>query len=68
MDRGQEVPQHGNEGLAALLRKLGGAQANNAGWPLFNGKYVTYFRFKKRGGHVGGFTMLTLGASLSAAP
>jgi hypothetical protein len=33
--------------LAALMRGLMGAQANDNGWPTFNGKYVEYPRFRK---------------------
>jgi hypothetical protein len=33
--------------LVSLLRNLGRAQADDAGRPLFNGKYVTYPQFKK---------------------
>jgi hypothetical protein len=33
--------------LAALLRGLGEAQANNSGWPVFEEKYVEYPKFKK---------------------
>jgi hypothetical protein len=36
----------GNE-LAALMQGLMGAQANDSGWPTFNGKYVEYPRFRK---------------------
>jgi hypothetical protein len=40
------APQVGGD-LATLLRNLGGAQANDAGWPLFNRKYMNYPRFRK---------------------
>jgi hypothetical protein len=30
-----------------LIRCLAGAQANDSGWPVFNGKYVEYPRFRK---------------------
>ncbi len=36
-----------NGGLVLLLKNLGGAQANDAGLPLFDRKYVTYPQFKK---------------------
>jgi hypothetical protein len=39
---------HGARGdVADLVRCLAGAQANNSGWPMFNGKYVEYPRFRK---------------------
>jgi hypothetical protein len=33
--------------LAVLMQGLIGAQANDSGWPMFNGKYVEYPRFRK---------------------
>ncbi len=33
--------------VADLVRRLAGAQANYSGWPIFNGKYVEYPRFRK---------------------
>jgi hypothetical protein len=33
--------------LAILMQGLMGAQANDSGWPMFNGKYVEYPRFRK---------------------
>jgi hypothetical protein len=55
--------------LMSLLRNPGGgAQANNMGWPLFNGKYITYPRFKKEWwfrGLTGTPTIPMEGASLS---
>jgi hypothetical protein len=30
-----------------LVRCLAGAQANDSGWPVFNGKYIEYPRFRK---------------------
>jgi hypothetical protein len=36
----------GNE-VTDLVRCLAGAQANDSGWPLFNGRYVEYPRFRK---------------------
>jgi hypothetical protein len=33
--------------LIELLRGLGEAQAKNAGWPCFDGKYVAYPRLRK---------------------
>jgi hypothetical protein len=35
--------------LAALLSNLGGAQVNDAGWPIFKGKYMEYPRSKMVG-------------------
>jgi hypothetical protein len=34
-------------GLIALLRGFGGAQVNDAGWPRFDYKCVTYPQFEK---------------------
>jgi hypothetical protein len=36
-----------NSEVADLIRCLTGAQANDSGWPVFNGRYVEYPRFKK---------------------
>jgi hypothetical protein len=33
--------------VADLIRCLTGAQANDIGWPVFNGRYVEYPRFRK---------------------
>ncbi len=33
--------------VADLVRCLAGAQANDIGWPVFNGRYVEYPRFRK---------------------
>ncbi len=33
--------------VADLVRCLAGAQANDNGWPVFNGRYVEYPRFRK---------------------
>jgi hypothetical protein len=33
--------------VADLVRCLAGAQANVSGWPIFNGKYMEYPRFRK---------------------
>jgi hypothetical protein len=33
--------------VADLFRCLTGAQANDSGWPVFNGRYVEYPRFRK---------------------
>ncbi len=33
--------------LATLLQSWGQLKANNSGWPVFDGKYVNYPRFKK---------------------
>jgi hypothetical protein len=33
--------------LAILMQGLMGAQANDSGWPTFNGKYMEYPRFRK---------------------
>jgi hypothetical protein len=33
--------------VADLVRSLAGAQANDIGWPVFNGRYVEYPRFRK---------------------
>ncbi len=30
-----------------MLRDLGGAKADDEGWPIFNGKYVEYPRFRR---------------------
>jgi hypothetical protein len=43
----EEAPPPCDSRLAALLRNLGGAQANDSGWPLFDRKYVGYPRFRK---------------------
>jgi hypothetical protein len=43
-----ERQPHGAGGkVADLVRCLAGAQANDSGWPTFNGKYVEYPRFRK---------------------
>jgi hypothetical protein len=39
--------QTGSADLATLLRGWGQLKANDSGWPVFNGKYVNYPRFKK---------------------
>jgi hypothetical protein len=36
----------GNE-VTDLVRCLAGAQANDGGWPIFNGRYVEYPQFRK---------------------
>ncbi len=38
----QRMPQLDNRGLAMLLKNLEEAQANDSGWPFFDGKYMTY--------------------------
>jgi hypothetical protein len=38
----QRMPQLDNRGLASLFKNLEEAQANDSGWPFFNGKYMTY--------------------------
>jgi hypothetical protein len=43
---GDEPTREEND-LAALPHNLGMVQANDAGWPTFEGKYVKYSRFKK---------------------
>ncbi len=44
--------------MATLLRDLGGAQANDAGWLLFIRNYVEYPRYEGSCGPTGGLTML----------
>jgi hypothetical protein len=44
-ERGMQAYE-GND-LAALLRDLGRAHANDAGWPLCKGKYVEYPGFRR---------------------
>ncbi len=39
--RNKRMPQPDDGGLVSLLRNLGGSQSNDAGWPIFNGNYVT---------------------------
>jgi hypothetical protein len=34
-------------GLMSVIRGLRGAQVNDAGWPRFDGKHVTYSCFRK---------------------
>jgi hypothetical protein len=38
----QRMHQPDNKGLALLLKNLEEAQANDSGWPFFNGKYMIY--------------------------
>ncbi len=45
--RGSVGLTHEESNLAALLSNLGEAQANDAGWPIFKGKYMEYPRSKK---------------------
>jgi hypothetical protein len=53
--RSEQVEEGGQAGgslvrsvhLASLLRGWGQLRANNSGWPVFDGKYVNYPRFKK---------------------
>jgi hypothetical protein len=46
-ERARENPAREEGDLVALLRCLGGPQANDSGWPTFLGKYVEYPQFKK---------------------
>jgi hypothetical protein len=46
-ERGRGGQPAADSELAVLLRCLGGAQANNNGWPTFKEKYVEYPKFKK---------------------
>ncbi len=46
-ERAREDPAREEGDLVALLLCLGGAQANDSGWPTFLGKYVEYPQFKK---------------------
>jgi hypothetical protein len=52
----------------SLLRNLGRTQACDAGWALYNEKYVTYSQFKRSDGPTGGPTMPMSGKSLSVEP
>jgi hypothetical protein len=45
--RGRERQAYEGNNLAALHRDLNRAQTNDAGWPIFKGKYVEYPRFRK---------------------
>ncbi len=56
--RDEEQASPGGE-LATLLRDLGGAQANDAGWLLFIRNYVEYPTSGGSGRPTGGLTMLT---------
>jgi hypothetical protein len=35
--------------LTSLLRGWGQLKANDSGWPVFDGKYINYPRFKRSG-------------------
>jgi hypothetical protein len=37
----------GSEGLLDIMHGLGHMQANDSGWPTFDGRYASYQRFKK---------------------
>jgi hypothetical protein len=55
-------PGFGGE-VADLVRCLPGVQANNTGWPVFNGRYVEYPGFRKEWWLIGRHTMGMSGTS-----
>jgi hypothetical protein len=42
-----EAYEAGSGGLLDIMRGLGHMQANESGWPTFDGRYASYPRFKK---------------------
>jgi hypothetical protein len=46
-DEPEETYSVGSGGLLDVMRRLGNIQANDSGWPTFDGRYVSYPRFKK---------------------
>jgi hypothetical protein len=46
-DEAEETYGAGSGGLLDIMRRLGHMQANDSGWPTFDGRYASYPRFKK---------------------
>jgi hypothetical protein len=46
-DETEETHGEGSGGLLNIMRGLGHMQANDSGWPTFDGRYASYPRFKK---------------------
>ncbi len=66
--RGRRRQAYEGNDLAALVRELAGAQANDTGWPLFKGKYEEYPRFRKEWWATEEFTTSTSETSWYATP
>ncbi len=46
-DEPEEAYGTGSAGILDVMRGIGHMQANNSGWPTFDGRYASYPRFKK---------------------
>jgi hypothetical protein len=46
-DKAEEAPGIDSGDLLDFMRGLGHMQANDSGWPVFDGRYASYPRFRK---------------------